>query len=325
MLGRSPVTRRGFTLVELLVVIVIIAMLVALLIPAVQSAREAARNLHCKNTLKQMSLASLNYESANGHFTGDGWGWRWAGDPDRGAADKQPGSWLYRILPYTEAIEIWAMAVDNDPNVITDQQLAGTARAIGTHLPWFNCPTRRDARLTPLDTGNWPYRNSAVTEGAATISYGANWGDQIINFTSGPRTLESLVPSFDTGTGVVYWRSKLQAKHIEDGLSKTYFLTEYHWSFDPNRPEQGENYYGIGTPLAGGYVTTALHPPRKDRIDESTLAVAELGRMGSAHAAGFNVALCDGSVRTQEFSIDLTVHRRFANRRDGALAAVIPE
>ena len=62
-------SRYGFTLVELLVVIAIIAMLVTLLIPAVQSAREAARNLHCKNTLKQISLASLNYESANGSHT----------------------------------------------------------------------------------------------------------------------------------------------------------------------------------------------------------------------------------------------------------------
>jgi prepilin-type N-terminal cleavage/methylation domain-containing protein/prepilin-type processing-associated H-X9-DG protein len=310
-------SRYGFTLVELLVVIAIIAMLVTLLIPAVQSAREAARNLHCKNTLKQISLASLNYESANGHFTGDGWGWRWVGDPDRGSADEQPGSWLYRILPFTEAKEIWSMAADNQAGVITEQQLTGSARAIRTHLPWFNCPTRRDEKLTPLNTADWPYRNSAKTEGAATISYGANWGDEIINFTSGPRSLDAEPGSFTKGTGVVFWRSKLQTKHIEDGLSKTYFVTEYHWSFNPNDPTGGENYYGIGTPLAGGYVTTAFHPPYKDRIDESTLAVSELGRMGSAHPAGFNVALCDGSVRSQEFGIDITVHRRFANRRDG--------
>src|ERR1700751_889818 len=58
--------RRAFTLIELLVVIAIIAVLIALLLPAVQAAREAARRAQCVNNLKQIALASFNYESSTG-------------------------------------------------------------------------------------------------------------------------------------------------------------------------------------------------------------------------------------------------------------------
>ena len=44
----------------------------------------------------------LQHEERNKFFPGSGWGWMWVGDPDRGLGKKQPGGWVYQILPYLE-------------------------------------------------------------------------------------------------------------------------------------------------------------------------------------------------------------------------------
>lgn len=93
---------RGFTLVELLVVIAVIATLIGLLLPAVNAARESGRRTQCMNNLHQYGLALQCFHGAFGTF------------PVGNVAPKsghQGGWWAFhaRLLPYLEANDIFKL------------------------------------------------------------------------------------------------------------------------------------------------------------------------------------------------------------------------
>ena len=296
------VARSGFSLVELLVVIAIIAMLLALLLPAVQMAREAARRTQCRNNLKQLGLAMHNHESTLGRLPGNGWGWAWVGEPDRGSGKKQPGGWIYQLLPYVEATAVQSLPKD---------------RLVQTPLALFVCPSRRPPDPSDnLRTIN--LRNAPWTPVVAKTDYAVNEGDFITNTPEGPPTLlagdDPNYPWTDVSqaTGVCFLRSELALRDISDGTSNTYLVGEkyvtrpnYRTAVDSGHDQS--MYTGVDLDIN----RWTLGPPLQDGV------VSAERYFGSAHSGGCHFLFCDGSVRTISYAIDTEVHRQTGHRHDG--------
>jgi prepilin-type N-terminal cleavage/methylation domain-containing protein/prepilin-type processing-associated H-X9-DG protein len=163
--------KTGFTLIELLVVIAIIAILISLLLPAMQAAREAARRAQCVNNLKQIGLATLNFESTFNQLPPDAMK---LATPDLNP-DAQAGvpidcaAWLTLILPYLEQQNIYnqiniSQSTFNTANIPpctgTNAMHSGTNSAYTQAINAFLCPSCPVPPVVNYYNGCWgPYGN----------------------------------------------------------------------------------------------------------------------------------------------------------------------
>ena len=181
--------RRGFTLVELLVVITIIGMLMALLLPAVQAARESGRRATCMNNQKNLSLALLNYESGKTKFPGfadqivmdtsNDAGSTTTGPPDLDCTIPEVNaSWVISILPYIERNDLWNIWHDANPTIgnSTTRVLRPRVDLGVTMCPSFS-PEFEGPDTTNLHyvvNCGWPDVSSVTSAEWDTITGGAN-------------------------------------------------------------------------------------------------------------------------------------------------------
>lgn len=199
--------RSAFTLVELLVVIAIIAMLVTLLLPAVQAAREAARRSQCSNNLRQIILASMNFESARGALP--------AGTTSTG--NDVHHTWATFILPFAEE--------GNIHNSIDFTKPSWHSFVTGTPAPWtfhnyslYRCPSQGTVVHTST-AGNFSHGNYVANSGFLYAIRQITTKEQ--RDKENPSALRGpFEKGFDADPAGV------ALKRISDGLSKTAMFGE---------------------------------------------------------------------------------------------------
>jgi prepilin-type N-terminal cleavage/methylation domain-containing protein/prepilin-type processing-associated H-X9-DG protein len=340
--------RSGFTLVELLVVIAIIGVLVSLLLPAVNAAREAARRTQCINHLKQIGLGFINHESAHGFMPSGGWSIYSVGDADRGFGRLQPGGWLYTILPFIEEQALFELPADGDRQRVTATQKQRAVQLQISPVSTYYCPSRRQpVAYTYTLPDVWTPFNSSKPEVIAVADYAANSGDS----TEGAQEMISDWEILPDGTrdytydfywwpgsnvaadrpnwnwpprsgqsGISFYGSEIKINHVKDGMTKTYMVGEKYMNPD----DYGSNRDGLAAQdnssayQGAGWVINVWGNTSEDFQPQRDTPAADIwGGYGSAHPGTFNVVMCDGSVASVSYTVDLSTHTFLSHREDG--------
>lgn len=354
-----PAHRRGMTLVEMLVVIAIIGMLVAMLLPAVQSAREAARRVHCVNNLKQIGLAHQVYVQAQGTFV-HGVTCSPDTEPDRRTPEPfktyyKGWGWPVWLLPYADGKPQFDSL---NPTLLGTHPANRAICAVPTIYvcPSDSGPSINDKRLTDHNAPTWNnppeyngYRSSYIGNagtGMNTTPDGANCR-QDMSVCSGKmrRPAGQRNPAsgdYKKNTGVLLVGTTVPPAAIRDGLSFTFLVGER----DYESGLHGNHYGGIWTGAqerAAGNVGTVMNvltffddygssPPRLMKLNAGVAGgqnlsgsmtevntIDEYDSWSSAHPGGVQFVMCDGSVKMVLDTLDLNVFSNACDRADGAV------
>ena len=167
-------TRKAFTLVELLVVIGIIAVLVSMLLPAISRARAHAYSISCQAQLQQIGLALAQYRNENQDFFVPfqrGWTSNWAVGTIDGSNGAYVPRWFNYLQAYTRTYDVFNCPVmtggsTNGNNAGSDTAVANSK---GQYASW-NIP----GRASKGSTSNYAYNSATIAnvENLKTMPFG---------------------------------------------------------------------------------------------------------------------------------------------------------
>ena len=283
--------RKGFTLVELLVVIAVIGVLIALLLPAVQAARESARRCSCCNNLKQVGLAMHMHHNTYGRLPA---GWDGYDAGGRPFALGEPGwGWAARILTFVEQANVEKNLINYKLPVTDPANDRARVFPIGT----FRCPSDIGEKTFLNVDPHAPGGGSLPAE-FATANYVGVWGTQDMHVCN------DLGPGNQCRSdGSFFHNSNLRFGDILDGLSQTFLVGERSSRLDYSTWVGAQaGYDDSATRILG----TAEYPPN--------LWTGDIYNFNSLHPSGRHFLVADGSVRIIPETIDTAVYHALCTR-----------